>query len=67
MPCLLENSNYCKGYTLLAPKEDKNNIIKLILNDLQNPIRKNIIFSIKIIIDDPYIFNILPHEEVVIM
>ena len=67
LPCLLENSNYCKGYTLLAPKEDKNNIIKLILNDLQNPIRKNIIFSIKIIIDDPYIFNILPHEEVVIM
>jgi hypothetical protein len=67
LPCLLETSHYCKGHKLLVPKEDKNNIIKLILNDLQNPIRKNIIFSIKMIIDDPYIFNVLPHEEVVII
>ena len=66
LPCVLEKNNYCKNNKLLVPKEEKNNLISLIINDLQNPIRKNIIFSIKMIIDDPYQFNILPHEEIII-
>lgn len=66
LPCSLEKSNYCKNNKLLMPKEEKNNIINLIINDLKNPIRKNIIFSTKMIIDDPYLFNILPFEEIII-
>jgi len=66
LPCSLEESNYCKKNKLLVPKEEKNNIINLIINDLQNPIRKNIIFSTKMIIDDLYQFSILPHEEIII-
>ena len=66
LPCLLEKSHYCKGNKLMVPKEEKNIFINLILNDLNNPIRKNIIFSIKMIIDDLYTFNVLPHEEIII-
>ena len=66
LPCVLEKNNYCRNNKVLVPKEEKNNLIRLIINDLKNPIRKNIIFSIKMIIDDPYQFNILSHEEIII-
>jgi hypothetical protein len=65
-PCYLQKSNYCNRNKLLVPQEERNYFIQLIINDLNNPIKKHIIFSIKIIIEDQYMFDCKHYEEIII-